>query len=96
MDNNFYIPCCSNNIFHCTSYQKKEANGFVEIQRGLMAIKKRGINPQILALLFSVEEKVIGTVTDFQYPVIFPSEFSVLFPKISEYLRADLHCTQIL
>lgn len=55
-----------------------------------MAIKKRGINPPpILALLFSVEEKDIGTVTDFQYPVIFPSEFSVLFPKISEYLRAD-------
>lgn len=46
-----------------------------------MAIKKRGINPPILALLFSVEEKDIGTVTDFQYPVIFPSEFSVLFPK---------------
>ncbi len=40
-----------------------------------MAIKKHGINPQILALLFPVEEKAIGTVTDFQYPVIFYLSF---------------------
>lgn len=40
-----------------------------------MAIKKHGINPPILALLFSVEEKAIGTVTDFQYPVIFYLSF---------------------
>lgn len=43
-----------------------------------MAIKKRGINPPpILALLFSVEEKAIGTVTDFQYPGFF--HLSLLF-----------------
>ena len=38
---------------------------------------------------FKLKGKRSGQLTDFQYPAVFPFEFSVLPRKISEYLRAD-------
>ena len=42
-----------------------------------------------MAALPSVEGKQYGPLSDFQHPAVFPSEFSVLPLKSSEYLRAD-------
>ena len=44
----------------------------------------------LVSALFSfAESKSIRALSDFQYPAVFPSEFSVLPKKINEYLRAD-------
>ena len=43
----------------------------------------------VSALFSSAESKSIRALSDFQYPAVFPSEFSVLPRKINEYLRAD-------
>ena len=52
-------------------------------------IKKAGGFVLVSALFSSAESKSIRALSDFQYPAVFPSEFSVLPRKISEYLRAD-------
>ncbi len=60
----------------------------VEIPWWLAATENRDIYP-VSVLLPPLKGKQKRAVTDFQYPAIFPSEFSVLPQKISENLRAD-------
>ena len=61
----------------------------VENTVGIGCNEKNVTSIVYLYCCFKLKGKRSGQLTDFQYPAVFPFEFSVLPRKISEYLRAD-------